>query len=228
MKIDEEYLKPTMFLDFNHSLIQDQILKMFPNLKISNSMNSNKTIQLDLESIRQIAIKLFYFVRDEIKYTIITSFLSRKMMKSSEILKNRRGYCVQKAILLSSLGRAVGIPSRLHFADIINYKASKKIQRFMGTNLFVWHGFTEFYINNNWIKLTPAFDKELCEEQGFPIVEFDGYNNAVFQPYDKDGNKFIEYIKDRGIFSDVPYNKINGDLIETYGEHVLNNFHLLQ
>ncbi|MHA1340203.1 MAG: transglutaminase-like domain-containing protein [Promethearchaeota archaeon] len=220
----ENYLKPTRFMDYEKPIVQQLLIELFPNL--TSSLKLLKTTDLpaksiNKEDIKQIAIKLFYFVRDSIKYKIITSFLNRKMLKASEILKSKKGYCVQKAILLTALGRAMGIPSRLHFADIINYKVSKRTQNFMGTNLFVWHGYSEFFINNKWIKLTPAFDKELCKEQNFPIIEFTGENDVILPPYDNQGNKFVEYVKDRGFFEDVPYNQINTALVETYGNHIL-------
>jgi len=65
---------------------------------------------------------LFYFVRDEIKYTIYISKLREKDNRATEILSRKKGYCVQKAVLLVALARASGIPARLRFADIVNFK----------------------------------------------------------------------------------------------------------
>ena len=64
------------------------------------------------------AIKLFYWVRDEIRYDPYTFSALKRDYKATKILERGKGWCVQKAILLTALGRAAGIPSRLHFADI--------------------------------------------------------------------------------------------------------------
>ncbi len=161
---------------------------------------------------------------DEIKYVIIKEIFTRKIMKSSYILQKKEGFCVQKAVLLTSLCRAVGIPAKLHFVDIRNYRSSKSVQDLMGTNLFVWHGYTEIFLNNKWVKANPAFDKVLCEENNFPTVEFDGIHDAMFSKKDLLGNKFIEYENDHGTFDDLPYSEILNGWYQAYAEHFSKQF----
>lgn len=107
------------------------------------------------ETVRSKARGLFYFVRDEIRYNPYSPRYLAEHYRASAILEKGEGYCVQKAVLLAALARAVGIPARLRFADIRNYLITKKLSEQMGTNLFVYHGYNELFIEGSWIKITP-------------------------------------------------------------------------
>ncbi|MFW9785176.1 MAG: hypothetical protein ACFFFB_23045, partial [Candidatus Heimdallarchaeota archaeon] len=52
-----------------------------------------------------------------------------------------------------------------------------------------------------------------------PMVEFDGESDAVFPPYDNEGNLFGEYIKDRGIHADLPLEEIDRVFEEKYEKY---------
>jgi hypothetical protein len=196
------YLKPTEFFDFDKPKVRSKAFEITKGLKTQKEQ----------------AIALFYWVRDEIKYNMKLFIPSIKNnFKASKVLQKRQGFCVSKSILLSSLARVLGIPARIHLVDLINHLISQKIINFMGTNVMYYHGFSEFYLNNKWIKLTPSFDKETAIKGGFlPMVEFDGDHDAVFPPYDINGKKFGEYVGDRGIHADLPLNKIDEVFREKY------------
>ena len=55
-----------------------------------------------------------------------------------------------RTALLCALGRACGIASRIGFATVSNHLASRKLIEFLGTNLFVYHGYVEFCLENRW------------------------------------------------------------------------------
>ena len=158
----------------------------------------------------QQAIRLFYYVRDQIKYVAMgdRKYYSRKNLKASSTLKRGHGYCIQKAVLLVALVRAKGIPARFHFVDIKNYLTPASFFERMGRDLFIYHGFTEIFLNGKWIEANVAFDKDLCIKKGYPIGEFDGKSPCMFSHLDDKGRKFVEYIKDRGTWAEVPYFKI--------------------
>ncbi|MHA1229986.1 MAG: transglutaminase-like domain-containing protein [Candidatus Helarchaeota archaeon] len=186
----KEYLKPTYFIDSDNETV----------------IKKAESIVKDLDDTIKKATVIFYWTRDKIKYEPYESFTSRKVnYKASKIIKAGKGWCVQKACVLAALARAVKIPSRLHFADIVNHQVSEKLKDIMGTNLFVFHGYTELYLNNKWIKATPAFNIELCEKFGLKPVEFDGINDSILPEYTLNGEKHIEYVRDRGTFSDFPF-----------------------
>lgn len=188
----EKYLLPTEFIDSGDSLIID-----FAESVIGH-----------VEDPKQQAMKLYYAVRDGFRYDPYRIEFTPEGLKASKVLTQGYGYCVSKAILLAAVGRAVGIPTRLGFADVRNHLSSKKLKAVMQSDVFAWHGYTEFYLNNRWVKATPAFNKLLCEKTHIKPLEFDGVNDSVFHEFDQAGHKHMEYLKDHGSFSDLPYKSI--------------------
>lgn len=154
------------------------------------------------------AIKLYYAVRDEFRYDPYRIQFTTNGLKASTVINQGYGYCVSKAVLLAAAGRAVGIPTRLGFADVKNHLSSEKLKQVMQSDVFSWHGYTEFYLNNKWVKATPAFNKLLCDKTGIKPLEFDGENDSIFHEFDQAGNKHMEYLKDHGRFDDLPFQKI--------------------
>ncbi len=118
------------------------------------------------------------------------------------LLAKGYGFCITKAVLLAAGARVWGIPSRLGFADVRNHLTSERLRWAMGTDLFIWHGFVELFLEGRWVKATPAFDRFLCEKVGVAPLAFDGTRDSVFQAADVEGNRFMEYVKDRGHYSD--------------------------
>jgi len=157
---------------------------------------------------RDKAIKLYYAVRDKIRYNPYSIELEKSSMKASRILEKGEGYCVAKAVLLVACARNRGIPARLGFADVKNHLNTKKLQEMMGSDLFVWHGYTEIFLNGKWVKATPAFNLDLCRNFNVRPLEFDGINDSIFHPLDTLGNKHMEYVADHGSFSDLPWERI--------------------
>ncbi len=173
--------------------------------------------------------RLFSFVRDTIQYNPYSPFFLMDHYKATTTLRRGRGYCVQKAVLLAALARAVGIPARLVFADIRNHQASERLVEMMGTDVFVFHGYVEWLLGDRRVQVTPAFEQALCQEYGYPIVEFDGQEDAIFAAYDGKGRKFVEYVRHHGIFDDVPLDLILQGWEEAYGRERVRewkrNFH---
>lgn len=90
------------------------------------------------------------------------------------------------------------------------------------SDIFYYHGYSEIYIDKKWIKATPVFDKVTASRAGFlPLVEFDGINNGILSKYDPEGNLFVEYVKDRGVFVELPYNEMDLIIRKKYYKHVL-------
>jgi len=196
------YLQPTEFLDYNKRLVKNKALEITGGLKTD----------------KKNAVALFYWVQNKIKYNMFTYYPKIKAnLKASVTLRRMNGFCMSKAVLLATLARAVGIPARIHMVDIINHKISKKVVELMGTNIFHCHGYAELLISDKWLKLAPVFDRTTSEKAGFfPIIEFDGEHDALFEKYDEDGNLFVEYIKDWGIYQDLPIEKIDEIFTQNY------------
>ena len=202
-KIDEAYLLPTDMIDSDSPLILEHAEKIIGTTKVS--------------AIDQ-AIKLFYAVRDGIWYDPYYPFYRPEHYRASNVLKSGRGYCVSKASLLCALGRARKIPSRLGFANVRNHLATRQLIEFLGSDLFVYHGFTEFYLEGKWVKATPAFNIELCKRHKVIPLEFNGREDSIFQPYSLEKKKFMEYLDDHGTFSDIPLDDILSAWKMTYGK----------
>lgn len=164
------------------------------------------------------AVKLYYAVRDPIWYNPYLPFHRPEHYRASNILKNGQGFCVPKASLLCALGRASNIPSRIGFATVRNHLATKQLLEFLGSDLFVYHGFVEFYLNAKWVKATPAFNLELCKRHKVIPLEFDGYEDSIFHPYNSEKKLFMEYVADHGSFADIPVDEIVAGWEQTYGK----------
>lgn len=165
---------------------------------------------------QQTAVALFEWVRDRIRYDPYTSMDPAESYRATRILERGRGYCIQKAVLLAALGRAAGIPSRLGFADVRNHKTPDKLRAIMNTDLFVFHGYVEFFLGKQWVKATPAFDPETTRKANALPVVLDGTNDAMLHPVDPEGHPHIEYIRDRGPYSDLPIGEIQTSFAKVY------------
>src|SRR5262245_41867315 len=153
-------------------------------------------------------VRLYYAVRDEIRYDPYQIDLTTQGMKASTTLQARRGWCVSKAVLLAACCRSVGIPARLGFADVRNHLSTAWLRERMGTDIFYWHGFTEMLLDGKWVKATPAFNIELCRKFRLLPLEFDGRNDSLYHPFDEEGNRHMEYVNNRGSYADLPIDEI--------------------
>jgi transglutaminase-like putative cysteine protease len=165
------------------------------------------------ETDRQKAVALFYAVRDEIRYDPYTMSADPETYRASTVLRDGVAYCIPKAVLLCAAARAAGLTARLGFADVRNHLNSEKLrERMGGSDVFVWHGYVELLLDGRWVKVTPAFNIELCERFGVLPLEFDGEHDALFHPYTADGREHMEYVSERGTFDELPFDAILADL----------------
>jgi transglutaminase-like putative cysteine protease len=167
---------------------------------------------------REKAVALFYAVRDGIRYDPwAISSQDPETYRASTVVRDRVSFCIPKSVLLCAGARAVGVPSRLGFADVRNHLNSEKLrERLGGTDLFIYHGYTEFFLDGRWVKVTSAFNIELCERFGVLPQEFDGEHDALLHPFSADGREHMEYVRDRGSFDELPYEEILDAFRATY------------
>lgn len=157
-----------------------------------------------LSDPREIAIRLYYAVRDGIRYDPYRIDLSAPGLTASRCLEKGYGFCVTKAALLAATLRVHGIPARLGFADVRNHMTSERLRATMGTDLFAFHGYTEIRLDGRWVKATPAFNLTLCQKAGTHPLEFDGRTDSILQPFDLSGRRHMEYVRERGTYADLP------------------------
>ena len=200
---NSEYLNATPIIDSDSKVIIDFAMSIVADA--------------DEDPISK-AIKLYYAVRDGIWYDPYLPFYRPEHYRASNVLKRGRAFCIGKASLLCALGRACGIPSRVAFADVHNHLATKQLIDYLGSDIFSYHGLTEFYLGGKWVKATPAFNKELCRRAKVTPLEFNGREDSIFQPYNEEKKLFMEYINDHGAYADIPVNQIVDAWEQTYGQ----------
>jgi hypothetical protein len=72
------------------------------------------------------------------------------------------------------------------------------------------------WLDGIWRKATPAFNRELCDRFGLLPLEFDGRDDSIYHPFDKAGNRHMEYVHQRGSFDDMPLAQIVSDIERLY------------
>ncbi len=157
---------------------------------------------------RENSVSLYYWARDEIRYNPYTVSDKPEQYRASHTLSQGEGWCVPKAILLAALCRAAGIPARLGFADVRNHLSTAQMRELMGTDVFLYHGYTAIYLDGKWVKATPAFNIQLCDRFELLPLEFDGTADSIYHPFDRAGNRHMEYLNDRGQHLDLPYDEM--------------------
>ncbi len=167
---------------------------------------------------RQRAVKLYYAVRDGFRYDPYKLDLSVDGLKASRTLSDGFGWCVTKANLLAAACRAMGIPARIGLADVRNHLSTARLREVMGTDMFYGHGYTAIHIEGQWLKATPAFNKELCDKLHLHTLEFDGRTDSIYHPFDLAGQRHMEYVHFRGEFDDTPRDEI----LQIFAEHYPN------
>ena len=162
------------------------------------------------------AVAVYYAIRDGILYDPYSADISVAGLKATTVLEEKRGWCVSKAILLAACCRALGIPARLGYADVLNHLSTEKLRQRMKTNVFYWHGYTALYLDDRWVKSTPAFNIELCEKFGLKPLEFNGRDDSIYHAFDQAGNRHMEYLHDRGQFLEPPIEAMRRTFDEYY------------
>lgn len=167
---------------------------------------------------RERASRLFIAVRERLRYDPYTIGIAPGGYRASAVLGQGRAYCIPKAVLLCAGARALGIPAWLGFADVKNHLTSTKLRSTLnGRDLYIWHGYTALEIEGRVVKATPAFNASLCERFGVPALELDGVHDALLQPFDGQGRAYMEYVADRGLFDELPLDRILDDFRAFYG-----------
>ena len=195
----KEFLSPGRYTDSDHPAVVE-----FARKHVKGSSDVER------------AVSLYYAVRDGIRYNPFLDFSRDTAFQGSKCLETGEGFCIGKAALLAACARAVGIPARVGFADVKNHLTTPRLAERMGTDLFVYHGFTELWLEGKWVKATPAFNLDLCRKFRVKPLEFDGRNDSIFHPFDADDRRHMEYLRERGSFADVPVTEIQRVFRESY------------
>lgn len=187
MHKESQYIESTEFFDCNHEHVQQFVDE-----------------HADTSNEEALAISLYLAVRDAFHYVPFDIRLTASKLKASGIVSKGSGHCVDKASFLISCYRKAGLPARLGLAKVKNHVGTERLEKILGTNVLVPHGYVDVKVNGHWVKCTPAFNKALCEKLKVDVLDFDAQTDSIFQPYDREGADFMEYIEDYGTFADLP------------------------
>ena len=200
--IDPAWLAPTWFLDSD----SDEVAA-FAAQATGDATSPTET-----------AVALFHAVRDGFRYDPYVKAEGPADYRASSVAQTAANWCTPKSVLLTAAARHCDIPARLGFADVRNHLTSEKLSAKMGTDLFIWHGYTEFLLEGRWLKASSAFNIEMCDRFGVKVLDFDGTADALMHPFDEEGNRHMEYVNQRGSFDDLPLDQIQADFDQVYGD----------
>jgi transglutaminase-like putative cysteine protease len=184
-----ECLSPTFFIDSDNPAIKDVVRKL------------TSEPEGDIPK----AVRLFYFVRDQIRYNPYTPRFLPEHFRASTTLERGEGFCVQKAALLAALSRAAKIPARLGFAVLRNHCLPERLSALLIGDEIPDHGYAELYLEGKWVKATPAFDGYTSGRNRMVPVKFDGIHHALLPSLTVEGKLHIEYLSFRGEYDDIPF-----------------------
>ena len=202
-RFDNPYLMPTDIIDSDHPRVRQYAREILGTRPLNPI---------------QKATRLYYAVRDDIGYNPYSPFYRPEHFQASKVISRKKGFCISKASLLCALGRLCGIPTRVGFATVRNHIATKQLIELLGSNIFVYHGYTEFLLENGWIKATPAFDRHTCKRHCIAPLEFDGRKDSIFHAYNNEKQLFMEYLEYHGSHITIPVKKIVAAFKKAYGE----------
>lgn len=129
---------------------KDETIKIVTARLIAGEMTDEEKIK-----------KIYYFIRDEIKF----GWVYPQEISAEEVLKNRKGVCMQKTNLLVAMAHEAGLKARFHFM----YVHKTVLEDFLPEYAYRrWidpfpHTFPEIFLNGNWVSMEATFDKELHE-----------------------------------------------------------------
>jgi transglutaminase-like putative cysteine protease len=213
---DQVFRTPAEYIDSDHPAVRD----------------AAEAIAGSVTDSAERARAFFYTVRDEIDYgfppggegsqarTTADFFRDLSTYRASDVLAAGYGYCVSKASVFTALCRASGLAAKPAFADVRNHMSNRRLHEAMGTDVFAWHGYVEVFLNGRWVKVTPAFDIQMCKRAGVPPLEFDGESDAMVQQYDHAGRRFLSYVHHHGPFHDVPARFLAAEMLRLYPDLV--------
>jgi transglutaminase-like putative cysteine protease len=167
-------------------------------------------------SPRDAAVKVYYAVRDGLRYEVYGADLSRNGLRASTTIERGSGLCIHKSIVYAAVMRALGIPSRLVFADVRNHMASPQLRMHAGGDVFHYHCMVSVHLDGTWLRATPVFSRNLCRLFGMQPLEFDGRQASVHHSYNVSEGTQMEFIREHGEFDDLPYDRVLNGLRQAH------------
>lgn len=167
------FLLETSFCDCCNPAIQDIVAQ------IKSEVYNNGTYYE-----RLLAVRIFNFVRDEIKYTV-----GNWHRKASETLLEKRGTCTNSANLMVAMLRIAGIPAgyrvmRVDGKEYFGPITPSILKQYISDSSI--HIYVCVYLDGRWVKCDPSDDHDLAIgtqhiNPQSTLVEWDGVSDAILK-----------------------------------------------
>lgn len=166
----EEYLQVTKLCNFDHPAVCAKAAE----------------IVADAPTPQQAAMRIFTFVRDQIRFGLVHPMDETALMT----LERGMGQCSAKSNLQVALLRAAQIPARFHVVAVdrrsLRGLVPSLIYRLFGPSL--WHPWAELYLDGQWRACDTLIDQPLyfsATQQGIiqptqiPTIDWDGTEDLL-------------------------------------------------
>ena len=164
---------------------------------------------------RDKAVRLFRYVRDEIRYEFQAK-LAREEYVASHVMSEGKGFCVQKAVLLCAMARSVEIPAAIVLCDLRDQSLSERIISAMGTSTMYHHGLSAFFLDGRWLLADASLSPDVVTRKRYRLVDFDGTKDALHAETRLDGSPHAEYIRFHGLYKDLPFDEMLRTFMAAY------------
>ncbi len=163
----------------------------------------------------QQAVRLFDYVRDQIRYEFRAK-LTREEYRASYTLEDKKGFCVQKAVLLCALLRAAQIPSAVVLCDLKDHTLPPRIVDAMGSDTMFHHGLNAIHLGGRWLLADASLSPDVVERKAYRRVDFNGDEDALFPVSTLDGSPHAQVVRFHGLYSDLPFQQMMAAFMAAY------------
>lgn len=164
-----------------------------------------RAIGPDTLSDKDKAVRIYYAVRDDIFYEVFGTDISGDGLAASSIITSKRGFCLHKSICFVAACRAAGLAARLLVDKVKNHVTTQELSALVGGQEFL-HWFAEVRVDNVWLKVSPTFNKQMCQLFGMRALDFDGQSHSINQHYGAE--VFMEYMGEPASFADPSHEEL--------------------
>jgi hypothetical protein len=153
------------------------------------------------------ASALFAHVRDTIAYDFTPDLRSPDDWRASNTLARGTGFCQQKAVLLTALGRAAGIPSATGLQHILDHKLlDTRYEAWLPAGIIQFHGHSCFFLDGAWRIADATLDSALSVRREYRLVELSqtAPDAARLPRTDLAGAPHFDFLAEFGPFPEIP------------------------
>ena len=147
---------------------------------------------------------LFEWVRDEIAYDMAPDLRDRRSWRASDTIDRGWGFCQQKAVLLTAMARAAGVPAVVAYQSVIEHRLPDRFDVYLPEKRMRPHGLSAVWIDGRWQQLDPSLHREMCDRRGLQVVQWVPGEDALLPQLDRAGQPHCTIEEDLGMYDDLP------------------------